>query len=185
MTDVPLRTEMLMGTLVTIHVVPPGADLAVERAFGWFREIERRCTRFDEGSELMQLSTHVGVPVPASAMLCEAVRFALAVAADTGGAFDPTVGHAMEVARLRPRASEPGVRSEPRSERRRASPTATSRSMSIDERSGCDGRSCSTLGLWRKGMAIDMAAAELRELGNFAIDAGGDLYRCVARILSW
>ena len=30
-----------MGTLVTIHVVRPHADDAIERAFGWFREIER------------------------------------------------------------------------------------------------------------------------------------------------
>ena len=44
----------------------------------------------------MQLSTHVGVPVPASAILFEAVRFALSVAEDTGGAFDPTVGRRME-----------------------------------------------------------------------------------------
>ena len=26
MTDVPVRTEVLMGTLVTIHVVRPGTD---------------------------------------------------------------------------------------------------------------------------------------------------------------
>ena len=58
-----------MGTLVTIHVVQPGADQAIERAFEWFREIESCCTRFDETSELMQLSAQVGVPVPASAIL--------------------------------------------------------------------------------------------------------------------
>jgi hypothetical protein len=63
-TDVPVRTEVLMGTLVTIHVVRPGADDAIERAFGWFREIEARCSRFDEQSELVQLTTRVGVPVP-------------------------------------------------------------------------------------------------------------------------
>ena len=38
----------------------------------------------------------VGVAVPASEMLFEAVRFACAVAEETGGAFDPTVGHSME-----------------------------------------------------------------------------------------
>src|SRR2546430_1095619 len=80
-----------MGTLVTIQVVAPEADAAIERAFGWFREIETRCTRFDDSSELMQLTTRIGVPVPASAILFEAVRFALSVAEDTDGAFDPTV----------------------------------------------------------------------------------------------
>ena len=37
-----------------------------------------------------------GVPVAASPVLFEAVQFALAVAHETGGAFDPTVGHTME-----------------------------------------------------------------------------------------
>ena len=89
-----------MGTLVTIHVVRPGAeriiDQAIDRAFGWFHEIEARCTRFDPHSELMQLTAQAGVPVPASPILYEAVRFALMVAEESGGAFDPTVGHHME-----------------------------------------------------------------------------------------
>src|SRR5580704_6755203 len=86
-----IRTEPVMGTLVTVHVVRPGAEAAIESAFGWFREIEYRCTRFHEQSELMQLSRHVGVPVQASAILFEAVRFALSVAEESGGAFDPAV----------------------------------------------------------------------------------------------
>ena len=85
-----------MGTIVTIHVVRPHADDAIERAFGWFREIERRCSRFDHQSELMQLTMSVGEAVTASPILFEAVRFALSVAEETGGAFDPTVGHRME-----------------------------------------------------------------------------------------
>ena len=55
MIEVPVRTEVLMGTLVTIHVVAPdspGNNDALDRAFGWFHEIEARCTRFDEASEL-------------------------------------------------------------------------------------------------------------------------------------
>ena len=87
-----------MGTLVTIHVVRDGveAEEAICRAFGWFHAIEERCTRFDERSELSQLSAQAGRPVPVSAMLYEAVQFALLVAEETGGAFDPTVGHRME-----------------------------------------------------------------------------------------
>ena len=84
-----------MGTIVTIHVVPPGAEEAIDRAFEWFHRIEECCTRFDECSELMQLTTRIGVPVQASAILYEAVRFALMVAEETNGAFDPTVGHKM------------------------------------------------------------------------------------------
>ena len=44
----------------------------------------------------MQLTAQAGVPVPASPILYEAVQFALMVAEESGGAFDPTVGHRME-----------------------------------------------------------------------------------------
>src|SRR4051812_32317395 len=88
-----------MGTLVSIHVVAAAgdqeADEAIERAFAWFHEVEARCTRFDERSELMQLCGRSGAPVPVSAILFEAVRFAITVAAASGGAFDPTVGARM------------------------------------------------------------------------------------------
>ena len=87
-----------MGTLVTIHVVRSGTevDAAIDRAFGWFHEIEARCTRFIPDSELMQLTAQAGVPVPASPILYQAVQFALMVAEESGGAFDPTVGHRMQ-----------------------------------------------------------------------------------------
>ena len=94
----PTRTEAVMGTLVTIRVLTAGAEVdeAVERAFDWFHEIEDRCTRFDRHSELMQLCGKPGKAVAASSILYEAVGFALAVAEETGGAFDPTVGYRME-----------------------------------------------------------------------------------------
>ena len=52
-----------MGTLVTIQVLADGPDVAaaVSRAFGWFREIESRCTRFDPESELMRLCRETGI----------------------------------------------------------------------------------------------------------------------------
>ena len=59
-----------MDTLVTIQLVgsesSASTGAAIGRAFGWFREIEERCTRFDERSELMKLTAQVGVPVPVS-----------------------------------------------------------------------------------------------------------------------
>ena len=53
-------------------------------------------TRFDPQSELMQLSTQIGEAVPVSDLLYEAVQFAVAVAEESEGAFDRTVGHSME-----------------------------------------------------------------------------------------
>jgi len=178
-----VRSTALIGTVVTIHVVGHGADTrrraereeAVERAFAWFRRIEECCTRFDADSELMRLTAQVGVSVPASAILFEAVQFALAVAEESGGAFDPTVGYPMErrgfdreyrTGQVIRTALEPGGR-------------VSFRDVHVDR----DRRAIRLLrplildlGAVAKGLAIDMAARELQPFGNFGIDAGGDLY---------
>ena len=136
-----------MGTLVTIHVVRAGAEEAIDRAFGWFHEMEARCSRFDAASELRQLSEHAGEPVEVSAILCEALRFALSVAEETGGAFDPAAGRYREI------RIDPEHRT-----------VTLPRPLTLD------------LGAVVKGFAVDLAARELAPLADFAIDAGGDLY---------
>ena len=176
-----IRTVSLMGTFVTIQVVDDDPAAAVEieerveRAFEWFREVEARCTRFNPDSEAMQLTARIGVPVPASEILFEAVRFADAVAEATGGAFDPTVGGQMEArgfnreyrtGEIVRTALDPAV-------------GVSYRDIHLDS-----GRKAITigrplildLGAVAKGLAIDLAARELRPLVDFAIDAGGDLY---------
>jgi thiamine biosynthesis lipoprotein len=166
-----------MGTLVTIHVVHPDteAGVAIDRAFGWFQAIEARCTRFVWDSELIQLSARPGVPVPTTAILFEAVRFALRVAEESGGAFDPTVGHRMEARGFNREhrtgeaihtASSPGDH-------------VTWRDVQLDP----DKRTITLLrpltldlGAVAKGLAVDTAARELERFRDFAINAGGDLY---------
>ncbi len=169
---------------MTIHVVGRGADPqqaphreeTAERAFAWFRRIEECCTRFEPQSELMRLTAQVGVPVHVSAILYEAVQFALAVAEESGGAFDPTVGYAMETRGFNREYStgqtvrsgiEPGAAANYRDVRLDpARKTITLlRPLVLD------------LGAVAKGLAIDLAARELQPFfENFAIDAGGDLY---------
>jgi thiamine biosynthesis lipoprotein len=169
-----------MGTLVTIEVLIPAgtisapAQQAMERAFGWFREIENRCTRFDPASELMQLAARPGEAVIASPMLFEAIRFALLVAEESGGAFDPTGGHRM---------MERGFDREHRSGQAihvgiEPAADASWRDIELDP----DRRAITLrrplipdLGAVAKGLAIDTAAQELKPFTNFAIDAGGDL----------
>src|SRR5215216_3042500 len=94
------RAEVLMDTLVTIRVVrgAAGEDPAarVARAFAWFRQVEEQCSRFDPASEVLGLPARAGMPVAVSPLLYEAIAFALAVARASGGAFDPTIGHALE-----------------------------------------------------------------------------------------
>ena len=181
--DVYLRSVTLMGTVVTIQVVGHGADPrqkihreeTVESAFKWFHRVEQCCTRFEPQSELMQLVTQVGVPVPASAILYEAVQFALAVAQDSGGAFDPTVGHAME---------SRGFNREYRSGQTIRTAIASGEAVSYrDVRLNPDRKTITLLrplildlGAIAKGLAIDLAARELGPFENFAINAGGDLY---------
>jgi FAD:protein FMN transferase len=178
-----LRTVTLMGTFVTIHVVGHESDPqstmhreeAVERAFGWFCRVEECCTRFEAQSELTQLATQVGVPVRVSTILYEAVQFALAVAEESEGAFDPTVGYAMETR---------GFNREHRTGKTIRTALDSSIPVSYrDVRLDADRKTITLLrpmildlGAVAKGLAVDLAARELQPFQNFAIDAGGDLY---------
>jgi len=166
-----------MGTVVTINVVGSGddAEAAIERAFGWFHEIEERCTRFSARSELMQLTAQVGVAVPASPILFEAVNFALLVAEESGGAFDPTVGHHMAAR---------GFNKEHRTGEVVPTRLTPDRDVSYRDVELDPGRGTILLrraltldlGAVAKGLAVDTAARELEPFKNFSIDAGGDLY---------
>jgi thiamine biosynthesis lipoprotein len=167
-----------MGTLVTIHVVRGGGDVddAISRAFGWFHAIEERCTRFDERSELVRLTAQAGTAVAVSAILYEAVQFAVMVAEETGGVFDPTVGHRMQA-----RGFDKNYRT---GERIRSASgfhedDVSYRDVLLDpERRTITLRRPLTLdlGAVAKGLAVDTAARELEMFTDFAIDAGGDLY---------
>lgn len=163
-----------MGTVVAIQVEGPGADQAVDRAFGWFHAIEERCSRFDEGSELMQLTKRVGEAVPVSEILFEAVQFALGMAEESDGAFDPTVGRAMEgIGFNREHRTGKIVRTGVVDEE------VTYRDVLLDRlRRTIKLRRplILDLGAVAKGLAVDAAARELRPFRDFAIDAGGDFY---------
>jgi thiamine biosynthesis lipoprotein len=107
-------------------------------------------------------------------MLFEAVRFAVAVAAESGGAFDPTIGLAMER-----RGFDREHRTGEVVHTRIAAGEASYLDVEVDD----DERTITLrrpllldLGAVAKGLAIDMAARELQPFENFAIDAGGDLY---------
>jgi len=181
-----VRTVALMGTFVTVHVVGRVAgykgeterterERAVDRALDWFYKIEECCTRFEAGSEVMRLATRVGVPVPVSTILFEAVQFALAVAEATEGAFDPTVGYAMESL---------GFNREYRTGQTIRTALDSNFPVSYrDVRLDADSQTITLhrplildLGAVAKGLAVDLAARELQSFENFAINAGGDLY---------
>ena len=172
-----------MGTMVSVQVVGHGSSQrarrerqhAVDRALGWFTHVESVCSRFDAASELRQLSTHIGKRVEVSALLFEAVQFAVAVADASEGAFDPTVGHRMEAAGF-DREHRTGATA-------RADVDAPDDVSYRDIELDVDTRTITLhrplvldLGAVGKGLAIDMAARELAPFADFAIDAGGDLF---------
>jgi thiamine biosynthesis lipoprotein len=181
-----VRTVALMGTFVTVHIVGDMAghegetetterERAVDRALDWFYKIEECCTRFEAGSEVMRLATQVGVRAPVSTILFEAVQFALAVAEATEGAFDPTVGYAMESL---------GFNREYRTGQTIRTPLDSNFPVSYrDVRLDAERQTITLLrplildlGAVAKGLAVDLAARELQSFENFAINAGGDLY---------
>ena len=175
-----VRTEAAMGTLVTMQVVhdvdTAAVNSAMDRAFGWFHEIEEHCTRFSEQSEFVQLTKRIGEPVTASPILFEAVRFALLVAEETDGAFDPTIGQPHGSARLQPRTPHRRNRCPPRSTQiddvtyRDVVMDAEARTITLLRPLTLD------LGAVAKGLAVDIATRELQPFGDFAVDAGGDIY---------
>jgi thiamine biosynthesis lipoprotein len=159
-----------MGTLVSIEVDAP--ETAVEQAFGWFHEIEEHCSRFDSASELRQLIP--GKAMPVSPILFEAVRFALLVAQETGGAFDPTVG-----GRMAARGFDRNYRTGEVTPTLASAADVSFRDIELDaqKRTIMLRRPLTLdLGAVAKGLAVDAVARELEPFQNFAIDAGGDLY---------
>ena len=182
MSDSYVHTVSLMGTVVTMQVVGHGTTAAqqheradaVMRAFAWFHHVEAVCSRFDADSELRQLSFHIGEAVAVSATLFHAVTFACAVADETDGAFDPTVGRRMELL---------GFNREYRTDALIDTACAMTDVSYRDVILNQDAQTITLarpllldLGAVAKGLAIDMAARELQPFENFAIDAGGDLY---------
>ena len=172
-----------MGTVVTIDVVPDPAhhsrhlDLqaAVERAIGWFFRIEECCSRFDAQSEARQLTLRTGVAVRVSEILYEAVQFALGVAEESDGAFDPTIGQAME-ARGFDRDYRTGQRVRSALETEGLVSYHDVRLDPVEKTITLLRPLVLDLGAVAKGLATDMAARELQPFENFLIDAGGDLY---------
>lgn len=182
--DVYVYRTALMGTVVSISVVgyttAGFTDLAghqrvaaVQRAIGWFEHVERVCTRFDPRSELSRLTARAGTTMPVSAVLFQALKFAMALADETRGAFDPTVGSLMESRGFnvdyRTGKAMPPISGAP--------PRVWYRDVELDE----DRQTITVLrsltldlGAVAKGLAVDLAARELRDYPNICIEAGGD-----------
>ena len=193
MSDAYEHTTAAMGTVVSVRVAggaPAERPQRVQRALAWFAQVESICSRFDANSEVRRLCAHVGTPVPVSALLFEVLQFALAVAAASDGAFDPTLG-ALGEARGFDRHWRSSLPTSATSAPRDARDVRDVRATRDGQRTNAwrtvvlDARQHTVmlripllldLGAVAKGLAIDLAARELADCEDFAIDAGGDLY---------
>jgi thiamine biosynthesis lipoprotein len=166
-----------MDTLVNVQIVSDQpreiVEPAVQRALAWFDTVERICTRFDPTSEVMQLLGKVGRRVRVSTLLFEVAAFAMDLAEQTDGAFDPTVGATLEQLgfNVNYKTGE-AVHSEVASDAsyadvrldRRARTVLLRRPVVLD------------LNAVSKGLAIDLAVQELQAHPDLCFEAGGDLY---------
>jgi thiamine biosynthesis lipoprotein len=165
-----------MDTLITATVISrPGAGAAaaeLRRALCWFALVEYACSRFEPGSEVTRLASSSGAPVRVSPVVFEAVRIALAVAEASNGAFDPTVGGAMQ---------RRGYDRNYRTGARVHTPVAANpswRDVELDpDRSTIRLRrpALLDLGAIAKGLAVDLAIGELARFPGAIVEAGGDL----------
>lgn len=174
------RSTILMDTIVRVRIVSSLPQVEVDRACGqalsWFERVETVCSRFETSSEVVRLCARWGEPVVVSPLLFECLRFALAVARRTGGAFDPTVG-VRQVERgfnrnYRTGEEVPGTAPQADTSYRDIVLDEARRTVLLRQPVLID------LGAVAKGLAIDLASRELAQIAptGYGIDAGGDLF---------
>jgi thiamine biosynthesis lipoprotein len=171
-----MASAILMDTLVTIELAREGSEAsraALERALGWFTEVEDRCSRFEPDSEVMRLCLEPGRKTEVSPLLYAVLDFGLKLAALTEGAFDPATGATL--ARL---GFDTSYKTGRQVQTADDTTAATFRDIVLDPASNSvtlERPLVIDLGALAKGFAMDLAARELADFGGFCIDAGGDI----------
>jgi thiamine biosynthesis lipoprotein len=170
-----------MGTIVRVVC---DADCGID-VNAVFREIDRRLSRFDDGSDLSQLNADPRPSVPAAPLLRAAVAAALRTARLTDGLVDPTLlgdlrraGYGASRAEIAPESPRRALATAPPRQPARAASAAAWRAVEVDDRAGVIRRPPGLeldLGGSVKGWAADLLAARLARHGGCAVDCGGDL----------
>ena len=84
-----------MGTLLEVDAIGPErnrTEQAVAAAFAAVEEVDRRLSNWKADSELSRVNAASGGPVLLSPATWRSLSLAIALARESGGAFDPTVG---------------------------------------------------------------------------------------------
>ncbi len=165
------------GLTGTLEVEDAASGPQAERVlWRWLRAVDAACNRFDPASELRRLNACPDADVRVSPVLEQAVAVALAAAAATAGACDPTVEPALValgydadfdvVASRIPQAAAPAV------------PAAGPGAVILDRERhtvrlapGCR----LDLGATAKALTCDVVADELAARGGALVEIGGDV----------
>jgi FAD:protein FMN transferase len=175
------RTEMIMGTNVTITVVAPTAEegeRAVDAAMAEVKRLDAMMSLYKDTSEITKVNLAAGtVPVKVSPEMIEVVEHAAKVSELSGGVFDVTIGPLVVLWQMRLKEGKVPTEEEIAGVR----PLVNYRNIVTDKKA-------STLFLKKKGMILDFGGmkgyiadrvADLmkrRGINNALIALAGDIW---------
>ncbi|MEI7579609.1 MAG: FAD:protein FMN transferase [bacterium] len=153
----------------------------INQAFDNFLQVVKKFSRFDPNSELSQLNQNQGKPTQLSPELFEIIHFALNLAKQTLGKYDPTVLDLLEVYGYKnekdfQELNDPYLMKKIKKiilERPKYSEIQldqVNHTITLQKKQRLD------LGSLGKGYAIKLAAKTLSPTQNFLIEAGGDIF---------
>jgi thiamine biosynthesis lipoprotein len=179
-----------MGSHVRLLIGEPGPGMpspaaAAEEARRFVAEFEAVLSRFNPESELSALNRDPRERVPASPLLCQAVRAGVWAAERSGGLVDPTLvdqieraGYASSRVGVRPAPLRSALATAPARRPAAADPAARWRGFAVDEARGevvrTPGLRFDSGGIG-KGLAADLIADSLAGYSRFVVDCGGDI----------
>ncbi|EGW36259.1 FAD:protein FMN transferase [Desulfosporosinus sp. OT] len=174
-----VKSQLFMDTMVSIKIVTSRGkskiEESMERAFAAFHHVECVCSRFNSQSEISHLSTQVGIAVPVSPLLFEAVRFAWEVADFTEGAFDPTIGNTLAMYGFNCNYLT-GYKTIPTTNADTSISYLDIELNNEEQKILLKKPLILDLGAVAKGLAVDLAVKDLAQFEGFLIDAGGDIF---------
>ncbi len=154
-----------MDTRVNIRVYPGRAAAdwpsLADRAFASFADYERRFSVFRPDSEISQVNARAGQATRISEAFAELLAYALAVADESVGAYDPLVGRWTIPARPAPASEAASYRD--------VEFLATDRTVRLPPGTALD------LNSVVKGRAIDDALSLFGDAAGVLVEAGGDI----------
>lgn len=170
-----------MASRIEIRVArPPVATTGLDQALAVFADVDRTCTRFEDGSDLMRANAAGKEWVPVDDYCFRAVREAHAAYRRTNGRFDPRVltdlvrlGYARSMRRERPGTTATSAALAPRDPMPAWDPGFRPETREL--RVGPDPIDLGGIG---KGLAVRWASAQLigHGMGDHIVEAGGDCF---------